>query len=377
MDPATQAFFISGLGTALVTVISKLAEKGVIDPVIKTSFEGVQKWLTRGYDKKKDEGTLRAALGAALDELVATKSKDDVDRLIVTLKLTGLRPAQCNALAAAVIEATHLEPASLPDELLKLLKMDESQRHLLAGFLTRLRQHLATQENYRDAIAYANAMQQHNMLAGLTHHFVGISHLVSMQEELTASLHLTPVDSQALQAYLQWASIRWGQVTLPLIKKRPGENLNAHLKQVFVPLLLRDVRAEEEARKKMKRHSRAEEKMDPQEPIKPLSLGDLLNSYPRFILVGPPGCGKTTLLLRTALAFIERSDSEDLGWQGEPLLPVFVRLRNFGVFLAQNADKFPDPGAGTLAAYLDNQLRVVEHIDLTARFFDSPLSGGR
>lgn len=93
-------------------------------------------------------------------------------------------------------------------------------------------------------------------------------------------------------------------------------------------------------------------------------------------MTGSPGCGKTTLLNRLALAFAEGRADADLGWRGKALFPLFLRLRNFGAFIKQKQADFPEPSSGALIAYLENQLRVGERILLTADFLERRLDEG-
>ena len=128
---------------------------------------------------------------------------------------------------------------------------------------------------------------------------------------------------------------------------------------------MRDVTAEEKTREQT--FNRNHGKISPDETVRqvpPISLGDLLTRYSRFILIGTPGSGKTTLLHRAALGFAENRANTDLGWNGKPLLPIFTRLRNFGVFLAQHHAEFPAPCPGALVSYLENQYREGERGDL-------------
>ncbi len=379
MDPITIS-----LGIGLYEAFKKVAEKALIDPSLEKGLEPFKQWLTKGYDQQKDAEELNNSLLAALDDLCNQYPRADLERLIATLKLTGLNQEQHTALAAAVIEMSHPEPTLVPDDLLKTLDLDENHRQMLARFLFHLRGRLALSDKYKDAIRYADRLDQRGLLVGLSQQFLDLQKQLTLQlslfEKLVALCDLNSDDKQkqALKDYLDWARQKWGSLSLPLIRKRSGDMVrDASLKQVFVPLKMRDVAAEEEARRKsssLKSKQRIPDEQEKQVP--PIDLGGLVNRYDRFIIVGVPGCGKTTLLHRLALAFAEGRAGDDLDWKGQPLLPILTRLRNFGAFLAENKDKYPAPCSGSLVAFLENQVHDGERIQLTPNFFDQRLKEG-
>src|SRR3972149_5966558 len=63
MDPVTLA---AVLGPALVTVLTKLAEKGVADPALKPLTDWLEKRTLGGYNQKKAEADLLKAVREAL-----------------------------------------------------------------------------------------------------------------------------------------------------------------------------------------------------------------------------------------------------------------------------------------------------------------------
>jgi predicted NACHT family NTPase len=235
--------------------------------------------------------------------------------------------------------------------LLKELNLDEARRDLLARFLFHLRLRLGKAEKYKDAVAYADRLEERGQLVGLTSEVIAIQTqlkvLITVSQAMADDRRLSTDDQQALAKYLENVRDQWSNLTLPLIRKRTGEVASAGLKQVFVPLSLRDRRAEEQARRKMERQARGKVTADRMEAdaVRPIGLGELLERYPRFILTGPPGCGKSTLLARLALVFAEDRIGPDMGWRGPRLLPVLLRLRNFGGFLEQRSE-FSDPSPG-------------------------------
>ena len=75
MDPVTLAFIAAALGTGLITATNELVKKGVIEPALEKGLDALRKFVTRGYEKKRDEEKLRkmikAMIAVGLDVKVA------------------------------------------------------------------------------------------------------------------------------------------------------------------------------------------------------------------------------------------------------------------------------------------------------------------
>lgn len=324
MEP-TIALLISTFGPALWKVFETLLEKGK-DIALDKGFEPLKQLIDDGYDERKDAESLRQAVLSTLDELKKDKAFDQYDQLLATWKLTGLSDKARLALAGAAVEMTQLSPSVISPELLEMLNLGEDKRNLLARFLFELRNQLKNTERFKAGIQYANEMDGLGVLRGLSSQMILVAErlatLVSYEEALISERRLTTDDAQALRDYLAEVRQKWEGLMLPLLRKKTGDITNAKLKQVFVPLNLRDIRAEEESRRKMDRLVRPEKMMKQQmEQAQPVEIGELLNRYPKFILIGAPGCGKTTLFSRVALAFAEGRAQDDLGWKGKSSFP--------------------------------------------------------
>ncbi len=365
---------------ALVEVGKKLAEKAVIEPALKTGLEPFQKWLTSGYDKKKAAEELRATTQDALDDFKAEVG-DKFERLKIVNSLTALNADAHQLLAASAVEMTSPEPGHIPAELLAALHMEETDRPWLARYLTYLRKHIEKAATFQPLITFANDMARNHRLDGIATEIARLvsdtSRMKSLLELLTAERGLTGSDPAVLEAYLKDLRTSLGTLSLPFVRKGPASTSTAKLTNVFVPLYVRDEKAEEQARKKAEKRSPRPQDMDKIEDVRPVDFNNLLARYERFVLIGLPGSGKTTLLRRAGLAFAEGRAEQDLGWKGAPLLPIFVRLRNFGSFLAKNSAEFCEPSSGALVAYLERMQKTGKRHSLTPDFFDSRLSEGK
>ncbi len=367
----------TAIGPYIYDAIKMLADKGVAEPLTQP----VRNWLRKGPDHKKEQEALRTAIQGALEKI--RPSSDEWENLLLTIHLTGLTANQGRLVAAAAVEMRVNDPAALPEELLDVLDLDPSRKELLAQFLFELREQLAhsTLKEYQDAIRYTDELDQRSLLRGLTREtltLIAVSERrLSIEEAMIRQWRLTTNEPEALRKYLEYVRKTWEILPLPLIRKRDPDIKNAHLKQVFVPLTMRDQKAEEKTTKQRQKRAHPDS-ANPEEETKPLSIGDLLNRRSRFILLGKPGSGKSTLLHRIALAFAEGNAGLDLGWNGRTLLPIFIRLRNFAVYLEEHHRECVDPLPGSLVAYLDNYYRgeTTLRIPLTADFFDQRLEAG-
>ncbi|MEJ5224142.1 MAG: hypothetical protein WHV44_06765, partial [Anaerolineales bacterium] len=378
MDQTTLTVLGGALGVALAKVAEKVAEK-LVELSLEPTLEIAKGKILSRYETAKSEKELRDTVMAALDDMRAETS-DPYARLNITNWVTGQTPETYQVMAAAAVVMTDLDPAKVPDKLLSALHLDNDRRELLAKFLLYLRKRLANTDSFSKLIEYANDLDRRGELSGLAQHVEEIAEdtrrIKSLLEQWAAQQGLTDNDPAALENYLEYCRRRWSHLMLPLVRKNVGP-LSPSLKRIFVPLLVRDEKAEEAARKKAERGQHIRARLDEaQEQVQPVDFYDAFSKYKHFVLVGLPGTGKTTLLRRAALAFAEGRAATDIHWQGKHKLPIFVRLRNFGIFLEKNGEKFSAPGAGALVAYLEQHLRNDEGIDIPHDFFERRLAAG-
>lgn len=111
------------------------------------------------------------------------------------------------------------------------------------------------------------------------------------------------------------------------------------------------------------------------ERAQPLTIDEVLARFPVFLLKGAPGSGKTTLLRHVAICLARGQAAEKLGWNGQPLLPILVPLRNFGRFLEEHRSQYTSPAAGALRHFIEDYFQEHE-LELPPRFFRDRLNEG-
>ncbi len=173
------------------------------------------------------------------------------------------------------------------------------------------------------------------------------------------------VDLEAARArYDQHVVDRYGRLTLYSLKA--DAPLSVELEKVYVTLTaVEQVRRSERARERAERTEEEPEGPEAQEgrgqEEKPaeraereitvereLSVPEALGEATRLVVVGAPGCGKTTLLQWIALTFARDLAPDRLGL-AERRVPIFVPLRAFGKHIESHTDRF----APTPACLLD------------------------
>ncbi|MGH2524930.1 MAG: hypothetical protein ACRDH2_20675, partial [Anaerolineales bacterium] len=194
MDP----LFVAALGTGLVTALTKLLEKGVVDPALDKGLEPLREWLTGGYNKKKDEARLRQAVEAALKETTGVPNADDWAgyRWVLALDSIKANPNLAARVAAATLEMPGDDPARVPPDLLQELKI-ENERAAFAAFLFKLRKNLSGLPPYSEGIRYAEALHARGRLDGLYELVAGV--VVERDGQKFVRVHLVPPDARALE----------------------------------------------------------------------------------------------------------------------------------------------------------------------------------
>ncbi|MGD9100865.1 MAG: hypothetical protein PVF45_10335 [Anaerolineae bacterium] len=179
--------------------------------------------------------------------------------------------------------------------------------------------------------------------------------------------------------YLQLQGIRSG-----------GKLVHIELDRIYITLRAtrrRPVQHEEEAWLQAEaafapgERGRLREGVAPATETVTVSVDEALAAYPRLVVLGDPGCGKTTLLRYLALLYArdlaEGADlvGDKLGLDERGRLPILLPLRKVGAFLRGQPDDGTQ-GHGLLLEFLFGTLKG-ERLTLPGDFFDDYLAEGR
>ncbi len=369
------------IGAGLAGVAWGAVEKAGIEPALQPGVDKVKGWLEDGRKKKQADKALRDAVQKAFTAIGAPQGEEDFsgwalrlgfDRLQGTGKTN--RPLR-DQIARAALLMRSPDPAEVPRQLYDELRWPSDQRDILAQFLYVLRQELAKNEAWQPLITYSEqeAVRDYLSLA------VGsLERIEALLTALTDYYGIAPAeqDEQALKDFLEFMRTRYRLLSFVFIKPagtRDDVVTEAELEAVYVPLQVQDPDQIEAARREMemglRRSERQEEKAE-----RALTINDVLAEYPVFLLKGEPGSGKTTLLRYITLSFARNEAKERLHWPADPLLPIFVPLRNFGRYLQNHPydNNAPRPLREFIEVYFrDNEL------EFPPRFFRDRLKQGR
>ncbi|GAB4542790.1 MAG: hypothetical protein Kow0063_35230 [Anaerolineae bacterium] len=387
MDPITVAIAVA-LAQGLAQVANKLIEKGVLEPALEPATEQLKKWVKRGYGRKEKERALLNALHSAFDEIGAPEEEDAARRYLLNMGFDRLQAEGDDSLRQELARTALLmvdpDPSLIPDYLWQRLRWPSSRRQVLADFLAALRRQLATDNEWGTLVEYSDRTAAHELLRSMG---ADVSRAADAAE-LTAN-YLRAVledrglapdkpDAQALDEYVNHILETHSHISFLFIKpagRRSQVRTEAELETVFVPLQVQDPEAEGRLRRRGEQLP-PDDLEEGAERAQLVTINDVLERYPIFLLQGDPGSGKTTLLRHVATCFAGGQAVERLGWTGAPQLPILVPLRNFGRFLEDHhrAD-YTSPAPGALRHFIEDYFAEYE-LELPPRFFRNRLDEG-
>ena len=103
-----------------------------------------------------------------------------------------------------------------------------------------------------------------------------------------------------------------------------------------------------------------------------LTVGQAMARHRRLLVIGAPGSGKTTLLRWVALQYARGQAAEELGLDecatsGLPCLPIYLPLRDFGLYLEKRARRYGPPGPSALCDFIQWYFKQMKSLLCYAR----------
>ena len=189
----------------------------------------------------------------------------------------------------------------------------------------------------------------------------------------------------ALDRYLAWVAAAMGKVVLRGIKSGGQQAVELDLDEVYVPLAAEALPEAREALKQtLRRQGKAQSMDEAVEPARQISIQELLREGQHLVVIGAPGCGKTTVLQHIAWTLAEalrtgrpELAAERLGLSGDLPLPIYVPLSLYAVHQRTFADH-PDPHQRQLATFISHYLIDRQAgLNLPPDFFATLMNQGR
>ncbi len=380
LDPIAVTTISLALVEGLKLVGKGLLEEGAPDLLLEPIKQPLQRLIVRGPHQRAQEKAMLGAVKAALQIAGAPADADGFERYVLNLGFDQLQARDNKALrreiARAALMMTEPDPSLISNELLRQLNWPTSRRPELANFLSALHQELASLEDWNALIQAADQAQVRRYLRGMT---TSLSHVEAYARDQMALRGLDPdkPETQALEEYVNHLLVSHSRLSFLFIKPagRPGQaRSEAELEAVFVPLEVEDPEARFSQEARQTKDAGSGDRSEDDRP-RTMNINEVLERYPVFLLKGLPGSGKTTLLRHLTTCFAGGQAGANLSWTAQPLLPIFVPLRNFGRYLDTHKREYTSPAPSALRRFIEDYFAEYE-LEFTPGFFHDRLKEG-
>lgn len=379
MMPGLLLTVAAALGAGFSQIGAKLLDEGVIKPATQPAADQIKKLVGQGFEEAKNDAALQKAIATVFTNLGIPA--DGIDAYIYKLGFDRLQVKENSALREEIARAALLQVSPdvslVPNTLIEALNLPYDSHPLLADFLYQLRRALHDHPQYGPLITYSREDAVQTYLRRLVDQMGQIAFYLKQMAQVQDITEQS--EEEALKSYLELVSERYNTISFLFVEPAtPRHRLKtqADLAMVFVPLQVQDPERDEPLRRGKGRRDELLLARSGEEGKQTLmTIDQVLNRYPVFLLRGIPGSGKTTLLRYLALTFARGRAQAECGWTGEPLLPILIPLRNFGRFWQDHRTEYTSPLPLALLRFIEDHFQ--EHgLTLPPNFFKERLQKG-